>query len=94
MKKTIEERKEYAKVIAQAWVDEEFKAKLLADPATVLAENGIEIPEGMTVKFVEGQENEILVHLPPRPPDSAELSDEDLEKIAGGTGVASLDVEF
>ena len=67
MKKTIEERKEYAKIIAQAWVDEEFKAKLLADPATVLKENGIEIPEGMTVKVVEKKENEIHIPLPPKP---------------------------
>ena len=36
MKKTIEERKEYAKIIAQAWVDEEFMKRLLDDPATVL----------------------------------------------------------
>ncbi len=84
MKKTIEERKEYAKVIAQAWVDEEFKKRLLKDTAAVLAENGIEIPEGMTLRFVVRQENEILVPLPPRPPQSAELSDEDLEKVAGG----------
>ncbi len=54
MKKTIEERKEYAKIIAKAWVDEEFKKRLLADPATVLKENGIEIPEGMTVKVGGG----------------------------------------
>ncbi len=89
MKKTIEERKEYAKIIAKAWVDEEFKKRLLADPATVLKENGIEVPEGMTVKFVEGKENEILVPLPPRPPESrgAELSDEDLVKVAGGAVV-------
>ncbi len=45
MKKTIEERKDYAKIIAQAWVDEEFKARLLADPATVLKEHGIEDDE-------------------------------------------------
>ena len=82
MKKTIEERKEYAKVIARAWVDEEFKKRLLAEPATVLAENGIEIPEGMTVKLVERKENEILLVLPHRP--SLELSDEDLENVAGG----------
>ena len=56
MKKTIEEHKEYAKVIARAWVDEEFKKKLLAEPATVLAENGVEIPEGVTVKVVERKE--------------------------------------
>ncbi len=84
MKKTIEERKEYAKIIAKAWVDEDFKKRLLADPASVLAENGIEIPEGMTVRVVEGNENEILVPIPPRPPENAELSDEDLEKVAGG----------
>ncbi len=90
MKKTIEERKEYAKIIAQAWVDEEFKQRLLADPSTVLKENGIEIPDGMTVKFVEAKENEILVQLPPRPPDSSQLSDEDLQKVAGGGGHTTL----
>ncbi len=67
MKKTIEERKEYAKIIARAWVDEEFKAKLLADPAAVLAENGIAIPEGITVKVVEQKENEIHIPLPVKP---------------------------
>ncbi len=69
MKKSLEERKEYAKVIAQAWVDDQFKAKLLADPAAVLAENGIEVPEGMTVKVVEQKENEINIPLPAKPPN-------------------------
>jgi Nitrile hydratase, alpha chain len=67
VKKTIEERKDYAKIIAQAWVDEEFKKRLIDDPATVLKENGIEIPEGMTVKVVERKENEIQIPLPPKP---------------------------
>ena len=87
MKKTIEERKQYAKIITKAWVDEEFKKRLLADSTTVLKENGIEIPEGMTVKFVEGKENEILVPLTPRPYCTGELSDEDLENVAGGHNV-------
>ena len=87
MKETIEERKLYAKVIAKAWIEEGFKKRLLQDPATVLAENGIEIPEDITVRFVEKNENEILVPLPPRPPGSAELSDEDLEKVDGGQSI-------
>jgi hypothetical protein len=87
MKKTIEERKEYAKIIAKAWVDEEFKKRLLADAATVLVENGIEIPEGMTVRFVEGKENEILVPLPPRPLQTMELSESDLAQVAGGVSI-------
>ncbi len=82
MNKNIEERKAYAKVIARAWVDEEFKKRLLDCPATVLAENGIEIPDGMTGRLVEGKENEILVPITPRPPESAELSHEDLERVA------------
>ncbi|MFC1835489.1 NHLP leader peptide family RiPP precursor [Thermodesulfobacteriota bacterium] len=67
MKKGIEERKEYAKIIAQARVDEEFKKRLLDDPATVLNENGIEIPEGMTAKVVQKKENEMHIPLPVKP---------------------------
>lgn len=88
MKRTLEERKDYAKIIAKARVDEELKERLLDDPATVLKENGIEIPEGMTVKVVEREEDEIHMTLPPPPPESAELSDEDLAKVAGGSGPA------
>ena len=67
MRKTIEERKEYAKVIAKAWVDDDFKKRLIADPAAVLGEHGIDVPEGMSVKVVERKENEIHIPLPPKP---------------------------
>jgi len=89
MKKSMEEHNDYAKVIAKAWSDEEFKKRLLADSAAVLKENGIEIPEGMTVRFVEQEqpeENEIRIPLPPRPPETADLSDEDLHEVAAGWG--------
>jgi len=33
-------QKAYGKVVAKAWADDGFKAKLLADPKTVLKENG------------------------------------------------------
>jgi hypothetical protein len=41
--------------------DEEFKKRLLADPVAVMKENEIEIPDGMTLNFVEEKENVILV---------------------------------
>ena len=75
MKKTIEERKEYAKIIAQAWVDEEFKKRLIEDPEAVLKENGIEIPEGMTVKVVEKKENEIQIPLPAKPSQTGSVEE-------------------
>jgi hypothetical protein len=45
----------------------------------------MESPEGMTLKVVERKETEMLLLLPPPHPESAELSDEDLEKVAGGS---------
>ncbi len=86
MKKTIEERKQYAKIIAKAWADDAFKKRLIEDPAAVLDENGIEIPEGTTIKFIEGKENEILLPIQPRPAWTTKLSDQDLERVAGGMG--------
>lgn len=85
MKRTIEERRKYAEVIAKAWVDEEFKARLLADPAATLKQSGIEIPERMTVKVVERTSDEILLSLPPKPTSGGEeLSEEVLSRIAAG----------
>ncbi len=83
MKQSMEEHKEYAKIIAQAWVDEEFKKRLLVDPATVLKENGIEIPEGMTVKVVEKKENEIHIPLPAKPANLEGSVEELQERMQG-----------
>jgi len=97
MKNTIDERKEYAKVIAKAWTDDEFKKRLLADSTAVLKENGIEIPEGMTVKFIEQEEpkeNEILVPLRPRPAETGDLSDEDLHEVAAGWSQEAFEDNF
>lgn len=79
--KAIEERKEYAKIIARAWLDEDFKKRLLGEPATVLKENGIQIPEGMTAKIVERKENEIQIP-PPVAPKDLGFSVEELQERA------------
>ncbi len=61
--------KEWAKVIAQAWADEDFKNKLFSDPTAVLKDNGIDVPEGLKVKLVEDKENEVTIPFPARPSD-------------------------
>tara|TARA_B100000315_G_scaffold218472_1_gene219800 strand:- start:160 stop:363 length:204 start_codon:yes stop_codon:yes gene_type:complete len=38
-------RSNYGKIVAKAWSDEEFKAKLMADPKSVLKENGVDVGE-------------------------------------------------
>jgi hypothetical protein len=74
-------QKAWGKVVAKAWSDELFKKRLLADPKTVLKENGIEIPADMTFKVLEDSTKVIHLILPTKP---SELSDEELEQVAGG----------
>ncbi len=35
--------------VTKAWSDEEFKAKLMADPKSVLKENGVDVAEALGV---------------------------------------------
>ena len=47
----VQMRKDYAKVIAKAWADADFKNRLMQDPAAVLKENGIFVSEEMASSF-------------------------------------------
>ena len=72
----------YGKVVARAWRDPAFKAKLIADPQAVLAEAGMAVPAGVTVKVVENTATHLHFVLPPKP--AGLLSDEALDQAAGG----------
>ena len=72
----------YGKVVARAWRDPAFKAKLLADPQAVLKEAGMAVPAGVTVKVVENTAMHLHFVLPPKPTD--QLSDEALDAVAAG----------
>jgi hypothetical protein len=73
----------FAKVIEKAWADEAFKARLVASPVDVLKESGIDVPAGMQVKVVENTADVRYFVLPAQPD---QLSDNDLDKVAGGSG--------
>ena len=78
-----EQRKQHAQLIKQAWTDEAFKARLKADPKAAMKEVGIDVPEDHTVHVHETAPDEHHLVIPPKP--VGELSDEDLDKVAGGT---------
>jgi hypothetical protein len=75
-------QKAYGKVVAKAWGDHDFKAKLLADPMTVLKEYGLAIPQDVEFRVVENTDKIVYLILPPEP--AGQLSEEELERVAGG----------
>ena len=61
-----ETNEKWARIVIQAWADERFKYRLLADPKVVLKENGIELPGSIKVNISEDKEDEINLTLPPK----------------------------
>lgn len=81
--KAKEQGQKMEQLIAKAWADEAFKQRLIADPAAVLKEAGLEMPEGIEIRVVEDTEK--VAHLVlPRKPSAEELSEEELSNAAGG----------
>jgi Nitrile hydratase, alpha chain len=75
-----------AHIIAQAWKDETYKQELLSNPKAVFErEFGVQLPAEANVCVHEENVTNFYFVLPMRPNLSgAELSDEQLEAIAGG----------
>jgi|WetSurMetagenome_2_1015567.scaffolds.fasta_scaffold544690_1 hypothetical protein len=82
-----ESQKLWMKVVAKVWSDKAFKARLLADPAAVLKEHGIEVPTEMAVKVMEDTPKEVHLILPEQP---AELSEAELDQLAAGAYTATI----
>ena len=62
----------------------------MADPKAVLAEYGMEVPDGMDVKVVENADNCVHITMPAPPNGHMELSDEEVSKAVGGTCRSSI----
>jgi hypothetical protein len=73
-------------VISRATVDRAFRQQLLGDPTRAIRDSlGIAIPSNYRIRFVERDPTvDALIVLPDLKADDGELSDSDLESIAGG----------
>lgn len=69
------------RILAKCWSDAAFKAQLLADPMAVLQAEGVDVPAGIQVRAVADTDRLVHLVVPPRPVD---LSDAELEQVAGG----------
>ncbi len=65
---TPEQKHAWAHVVGNAWADAEYKARLLAHPAAVLKEAGVELPPGLRLRVVENTADVTHLVLPAEPP--------------------------
>ena len=72
-----------APLIAKAWTDEAYRKELITNPKGVLQkEFGVELPDSLTIEVLEESPTKLYIVIPSKPTD--ELTDEQLEAVAGG----------
>ena len=85
-----EQRNQLADLFAACWKDEALKQRFMADPKAVLAEYGMDVPDGMDVNVVENTDTTVHITMPAPPMPASpsggmDLSDDELSNAAGGS---------
>ena len=70
--------------LTPAVTDADARERFLADPKAVLAAAGLDLPEWFTVSAREGDAAELAITVPGLRDPDADVSDEQLEEVAGG----------
>lgn len=75
-------------IMRRAAEDADFRRFLLADPKEAIYQSfGVRVPLNFRIRFIEkGNDVDALVVLPDAVRPDNELSDDDLDAVAGGTG--------
>ena len=78
-------------VLQRAATDPAFRALALSDPhAAIRQETGVAVPESFTIKFFDGQGYDLAATLPAPASAEDELSEVDLDSVAGGCALCDL----
>jgi hypothetical protein len=82
-----------ARIVQKAWQDPAYRRRLLANPRAVLSEElsrikeGVAVPANVKVTVLEEKPDQIYLVIPVNPREVVgTLSEEQLQKVTGGTG--------
>jgi len=75
-----------AKIVKRCWTDEAFRRELLADPVACFVKyTGLTTEQAPAIRIHEESGRDWHIVIPAKPAQAGELSDADLERVAGGT---------
>lgn len=82
-------QEQWNQIVTRALTDAAFKQRLLAEPATVIKEQGIAVPSGVEIRVVENTDS--VVHLTlPSPAAAGELSENELAGVSAGLNIGAI----
>ena len=80
-----EAQRTIGEIVGRATTDAEFRKLCLDNPRAAIAQvNPRPIPGDYTIQFVDNEGNDLTVVLPDMVSEEGELSDSELEEVAGG----------
>lgn len=83
-----------ARIIARAWKDENFARELRRNPKAAIEQELGKLPDGIQIEVVEESPTKLYLVLPTKPSKTGELSDAELDKVAGGFSTNTWDDGF
>jgi len=86
-KKPVTRKELKEQIIRKAQEDREFKKALVGNPKGAVEQLGVQLPEDVEVKVFEESAEVVYLVLPVNP---GELTGEQLDNVAGGTGCSDV----
>lgn len=70
-----EHSKAISRIVAKCWMDDSFKKRFVEDPAAVLKDEGITVPDGVKIRVLEDTSDQRSIILPAKPDDLGQIEE-------------------